>query len=159
MATTGHAKEKDSKRQLVDAQKISDIARVRKYDIKELLTYDLVETNYLFDRRGLMNKLDKSDICHELEKLLLNDDYLQPKQWSDANTTCIVNVMGCMRRLRTASVKTFGEFCQNAIEMTKGICCQSNRIDFVFDTYIEDSVKDSERARRNSCRSILLLME
>ena len=154
VAATSQAKEKDCRRQLADAQKIFDIASVRNHDIKELLTYDLVETNYLFHRSGLMNKPDKSDLCNELEKLLLKDEYLQPNQWSDANATCIVDVMGCVRRLRTASVKTFGDFCQNFSEMTKGICRKSNRTDFVFDTYIEGSVKDSERARRSSCRPI-----
>ena len=40
-------KVKESKKQLTETQKIFDIARVREYDIQELLTYYLIDTSYL----------------------------------------------------------------------------------------------------------------
>ena len=56
--------------------------------------------------------------------------------------------------MRIASVKTFGDLCTNFLDMTLGLCGNSNRIDYVFDTYLEGSVKDSERAQRYSCSPI-----
>lgn len=151
---TGQPKEKDIKQQLAEAQKIFDVARIRNYDVKHLLKYDLVETSYLFDGEGMMVKPNKSDLCDELEKILKKDDYTQPTEWADAKTTSIMDVMGCLRRMRTGPIKTFGEFCEKFIEMASGLCRGSDRIDLVFDTYVEGSVKESERTRRSSCRPI-----
>ena len=147
---TNQAKDKGSKKQLAETQKIFDIARVRDYDMKYLLKFELVDRSYLFDGDGLMTKPIKSDLCTELEKHLDTKDYLPPSKWTPENTASIIDVMGCLRRMRLASVKTFGELCTNFLDMTHALCSNSNRIDFVFDTYLEGSVKDSERARRCS---------
>ena len=95
---TRQTKAKESKKQLAETQKIFDIARVREYDIQELLTYDLIDTSYLFDA-GLMVKPNKSELCNELEKMLEPTDYLQPSAWTPANTTAIVDVMAHLRRM------------------------------------------------------------
>jgi len=58
---------KQGSKKLAEAQKIFDIARVRNYDIKELLSHDLVEKSYLFDEKGLMSKPNKSELCKGLE--------------------------------------------------------------------------------------------
>lgn len=91
-----------------------------------------------------MVKPNKSDLCHELEKLLDAKDYLQPPAWTPANTAAIVDVMGYLRRMRTVNINTFGDLCTNFLGYVHGLCNNANRIDFVFDTYIEGSVKDSE---------------
>lgn len=145
---TRQTKAKENKKQLAETQKIFDIARVRGYDLQDLLTYDLIDINYLFDSEGLMVKPNKSDLCHELEKLLDAKDYLQPPAWTPVNTAAIVDVMGYLRRMRTVNLNTFGDLCTNFLGYVHGLCKNANRIDFVFDTYIEGSVKDSERARR-----------
>ncbi|KAG1675185.1 hypothetical protein GQR58_014808 [Nymphon striatum] len=147
-------KEKDIKLQLAEAQKIFDVARVRNFDVEHLLKYDLVEKSYLFDREGMMVKPNKSELCNELEKILSKDEYTEPKEWADANTTSLMDVMGCLRRMRTGPINTFGELCKNFIEMASGLCRGSYRADFVFDTYVEGSIKDCERARRSTCRLI-----
>ena len=59
------------------------------------------------------------------------------------NTATIVDVMGCLRRLRLAPTKTFHDLSSHFLEL-HGISSNSNRIDFVFDTYIEGLIKDSE---------------
>ena len=50
------ANNKQSKMKMAEIQKIFDMALVRGLDIKYLLTYDLVESSYLFDEDGLMKK-------------------------------------------------------------------------------------------------------
>ena len=141
---TRQTKAKESKKQLAETQKIFDIARVREYDIQELLTYDLIDTSYLFDAKGLMVKPNKSDLCNELEKMLEPTDYLQPTAWTPANTTAIVDVMAHLRRLRLANLNTFGDLCTDFLGYVNILSHSANRIDFVFDTYIDASVKDSE---------------
>ena len=151
---TRQTKVKDSKKQLAETQKIFDIARVREYDIQELLTYDLIDTSYLFDAEGLMVKPNKSDLCSELEKMLEPTDYLQPSAWTPANTTAIVDVMAHLRRMRLANLNTFGDLCTHFLGYVHSLSHNANRIDFVFDTYIDASFKDSEQARRCNCSPI-----
>ena len=103
-------KVKESKKQLAETQKIFDIARVREYDIQELLTYYLIDTSYLFDAEGLMVKPNKSDLCSELEKMLEPTDYVQPSAWTPANTTANVDVMAHLRHMRLASLNTLATF-------------------------------------------------
>ena len=106
-------KVKESKKQLAETQKIFDIARVREYDIQELLTYYLIDTSYLFDAEGLMVTPNKSDLCSKLEKMLEPTDYVQPSAWTPANTTAIVDVMAHLRHMRLANLNTFGDLCSH----------------------------------------------
>ena len=64
--------------------------------------------------------------------------------------------MGCLRRLRLAPMKTFHDLSTHFLEYILGISSNSNRVDFVFDTYFEGSIKDSERVRRCKCSPIYL---
>ena len=151
---THQTKAKESKKQLAETQKIFDIARVREYDIQELLTCDLIDTSYLFDAEGLMVKPNMSDLCTELEKMLEPTDYLQPSAWTPANTTAIVAVMAHLRRMRLANLNTIGDLCTDFLGYVHSLSHIANRTDFVFDTYIDASVKDSQRPRRCNCSPV-----
>ena len=59
--------------------------------------------------------------------------------------------MGCLHRLRLAPMKTFNDLPTHFLEYIHGLSSNSNRIDFVFDTYIEG---DSEQERRCKCSLI-----
>ena len=125
---------KGSNKQLAETQKNFDIARVRQYDIKYLLCFDLIDNSYLFDHEGLMKKTSKNDLCTELEKVLHKNVCVPPSAWNQENTATIVDVMGCLRRLRLAPTKTFHDLSNHFLEYIHGISGNSNRIDFVFDT-------------------------
>ena len=73
---------------------------------------------------------------------------MQTTPWTPANTTAIVDVMAHLRRMRLANLHTFGDLCTDFVAYVQSISHNANRIDYVFDTYIDGSVKDSERARR-----------
>ena len=94
---TSQSKVKGSNKQLAETQKIFDIARVQQYDIKYVLSFDLIENIYLFDDEGLMKKTSKSDLCTELEKVLHKSFSIS---MNPENIATIVDVMGCLRRLR-----------------------------------------------------------
>ena len=119
--------------------------------MQELLTYDLIDTNCLFDADGLMVKPNKSDLCSELEKMLEPMDYLQPSAWTPANTTAIADVMAHLCRMRLANLNTFGDLCTDFLGYVHSLSLNALGTDFVFDTCIDASVKDSERARRCNC--------
>ena len=152
------ATQKDTKKQIAEAQKVMDIARIRQYDMKHLFEYDIVPgpSSYLFDPSGLMSKPDKSELCRELEqKYLTKGDYVKPTDWNPASTAYLIDVMGYLRRLPTRTLKTFGELCTSFVDWVVKLCPNAQRIDFIFDTYIEGSVKDSERIHRSAkCRPI-----
>ena len=61
-----------------------------------------------------------------------------------------------LRRLRLAPIKTCNDLSTHFIEYIHGLSSNSNRIDSVYDTYIERSIKDSERERRCKCSPINL---
>ena len=64
-------------------------------------------------------------------------------------TTCyIVDVMANIRKLQTGNITTFGEFTDSFLSYVQHLANQACRIDLVFDSYIDSSIKDSERMRR-----------
>lgn len=50
---------KETKNQIAEAQKIYDVVRVRRYDMKNLLGFDMINSNYLIDKNGPMGKPNK----------------------------------------------------------------------------------------------------
>ena len=42
----------------------------------------------------------------------------------------------------------FGNFCEQFLDYISAICRVPGRLDLVFDSYVEGSIKDSERIRR-----------
>ena len=62
--------------------------------------------------------------------------------------------MAYVRKVKTKPLKTFGEFCDVFLTSILNVSQNASRIDMVFDTYIEGSVKDSERLRRSKVSPI-----
>ena len=136
------------------AQKNLDLARVRGYDMDELLKYDLIDSSYLFDNERLMKRPVKSMLIQEVEKYLSPEDYVSPSHWHQSKTTFLVDVMACIRRLTVKRLNTFGDLCNSLVDYILNIAVGASRIDFVFNTYIENSVKDSERSRRRHSTAV-----
>ena len=57
-------------KELLQAQKFIDIARLRQYDMTELFKFDLISSNMLFDGEGFMRDPNKSTLVTELENNL-----------------------------------------------------------------------------------------
>ena len=117
------------------AQKCIELARVRNYNIQELIKYDLVPSSYLFTEEGLRTKPAKSSLVQELEKSLQPSDYSIPADWSDYSTAYLVDVMAYFRKIKTKVLMAFGDLCDKTLKMVL-IKAKTSRIDFVFDTYI-----------------------
>ena len=78
-----------------------------------------------------------------------------PTQWKDMLNGYIVDVMANVRKLKTSSLSTFGELFNEFLSMIFGVCKNASRIAFIFDSYIEGSVKDSERLRQTQRTPVL----
>ncbi|XP_052271149.1 uncharacterized protein LOC127871907 isoform X2 [Dreissena polymorpha] len=147
-----------SKRKLNDSAagyRLLDISQARGYDTKQLFQYDLVTTNYLFDEEGLMTKPAKYMLVNEIEKSLEPvEREASPASWKETQTAYIVDVMANIRKLRISGLRTFNDLCTAFARCISALSRPAKRIDFVFDSYIEGSIKDNERSRRSRYRPI-----
>ena len=64
--------------------------------------------------------------------------------------------MACVIKIKTTELKNFGDYCENFFEYIFTIAHGTDRLDLVFDSYAEKSVKDSERRRRRTVMAIKL---
>ncbi len=146
---------KENKKEFAEAQRIVDVAKERNYDMKQLLQYDLTQSSTLFDKNGFMTKTAKSTLCTEMEKNLKPEDYSSPAEWTwELKTTYVVDVMGHTHRVTSMRYKTFGQYVSAYLTQLAKLCPNADSIHMVFDTYIEGSVKGSERARRNTTPAV-----
>lgn len=125
-----------------------EVTRARGRTMEELLQYDVSSTSYLFDQEGLMTKPQKSALVQDLETKLTNDDERVPTKDSELQTACIADVMANIRKIKTKDIQTFGEFCEQFLDYISAVGRGPDRLDLVFDSYVEGSIKDSERNRR-----------
>ena len=125
-----------------------EVARARVRNMEELLQYDVSPTSYLFDQEGLMTKPQKSTLIQDLEANLTSDDERVPTKDSDLQTAFIADVMANIRKIKTNDIQTFGEFCEQFLDYISVVGRGQDRLDLVFDSYVEGSIKDSERNRR-----------
>ena len=130
------------------------IARDRGITMDVLLEYKITESDYLLDKDGLPTKADKSALVRKLEEQLDKDDVTNFCRQSEHKTAYLVDVMANIRKIKIKENKTFGNFCKSFFSYVFTIGQETDRIDFVFDSYMEGSIKDSERRRRQKVAAI-----
>ena len=134
-----------------------DIAKERGHNMQELLKYDISCSSYLFDDEGMMKSATKSDLTKELEKYLMTESH-KKNPFDTMNTVYLIDVMANVRKIRANAkeTKTFGEFVHSFLTYIQNIAKRASRIDFVFDSYIDKTIKDSERQKRAKTSAIEL---
>lgn len=138
------------------ANRIIALANERAYPIEKLLTYDLTVENPLFDNDGLFKKeQNKSLLIREFEKNV-NIDAVEFIE-NDFQTCLVVDVMLVMRILSWKEAHTFQDIAKKFCKFIKDRTILQNitRIDFIFDSYFEQSIKSSERQRRRKSECII----
>ena len=125
--------------------------------MQELLKYDISCSSYLFDDEGMMKSATKSDLTKELEKYLMTESH-KKNPFDTMNTVYLIDVMANVRKIRANAkeTKTFGEFVHSFLTYVQNIAKRASRIDFVFDSYIDKTIKDSERQKRAKTSAIEL---
>ena len=116
--------------------------------MEELFQYDVSSSSYLFVEDLTSTKPQKSARVQDLETKLTNDDERIPAMNSELQTAYIADVMANIRKIKTKHIQTVGNFCEQVLENISAICWGPDRLDLVFDSYVEGSIKDSERIHR-----------
>ena len=62
--------------------------------------------------------------------------------------------MACLRSVSTKQSEPFGDMLCRFIDWVSAKCTYASRVDFIFYTYIDGSIKDSERIHREKSASI-----
>lgn len=136
-------------------QRLLEVSKTRGRKMEDLVAYDLSSTSPLFYADGLMTQARKSTMVVELEKNLTKEDSRTPSPES-VQTGYILDVMAALRRIGAKQHANFGQFTDALLKYTKMSAKYAQRIDFVFDSYQEKSIKDSERRRREKTAPIEL---
>lgn len=135
-----------------DSQRLIALAKERDYPLKKLLTYELTYENQLFESStGLFKKENnKSKLVTELEKV--NDYDLAQTMDFEENTCLLIDTMLVVRRFGWKKKETFGDLAKKfcTLVLQKANLHNTLRIDLIFDSYFERSIKSSEHERRGT---------
>ncbi len=118
------------------------MAQVRSLQMEDILSHPLGPLPWaLSTPDGLMRKTNKSTLATTLQKNVRVVDQLPE------NSASVVDGMNLVQRVKADQV-TFGDVANTVLSMALSQGSNSKRIDVVFDTYRENSIKNSERSAR-----------
>ena len=116
--------------------------------VDHMLSYDLTPYTYLFDGYE-MTKANKGELVTELKTYLLPGDY---KFDTTRAAAIFIDFMSYLRSqvFDKMEVKTFGDMLDQTISRIRNLIPAATTIHFIFDSYIDFSLKGSERVSRGS---------
>ena len=120
----------------------------RKLDLQDVFRYPLGPSPWaLADSMGGLKKTSKVSILHELEK--------STEPWNShlSHHVSLIDGMAILQKAKVSAV-TFGQLANKLFQTIIGMSTCAARIDVVFDTYIDNSIKDAERIKRSLSGSI-----
>ena len=126
-----------------------DIAKERGYKINQILSHDVLSVSPIFNGT-LPTQANKSKLVEEIEHGL---DSTQWREKSSFITHVVVDFMSKFRKMPLPEFPTLGTAINAAITSSSSICLEHEFIHFVFDSYIEMSLKEGERMRRSDSTS------
>ena len=129
------------------------IACSRCFTIKNILTFDLGCSSFLFDG-NLTFKPEKHLLVTEIEKYLMEDDYDFSKS-SQLETALIVDFISNVRNISATQCQIFKDILVRLWSIIYN-SCTFQRFDIIYDSYIEQSIKFSERQRWAITNGILV---
>ena len=120
--------------------------------MKEILSFDHLTSNLLFEE-DLTAKRNKSDLVKQLEKQLtaLGTSFTAE---SKLRTAIVVDFMSLIWQYPVSKLKTFDDLFRTATYSVLHVPC-TEEIDIVYDSYLEDCIKECERIQhRSSCEPL-----
>ena len=136
---------KTTEKLITNSTKEFDIAKSRGVELKELLQYDHLGGNTLFEGDEL-KKHNKTETLQELEKHLEKNEYS-----TDIGQNATI-ILGFMSAIRKVPLNKFSCI-KDALECLRSMITkvgEANQIDIVFVSYDENSIKESSRASRSN---------
>ena len=138
-------------KQLSASHKSFEVARSRGIPIAEILQYDLFPAYIVFDEDYTF-KPDKAISVKKLEERLEPGD-LRFSKASSTSTAMVVDFMSIIRRQPLQNMTVFEDIIKSAWLSVQN-SCEFNNLNIVFDSYIEDSIKEGERRSRVNCEPL-----
>ena len=124
---------------LSDLQRNVDVARGRGISLVQVMEHDLLSTNILFDGDYTSKPDNKSVLVRELEKHFESRE-LNFENKSDLQTVLLVDFMSIIPRMSLSELAVFEELLTATWRKVKSIC-QFQELHWIFDSYIENSLK------------------
>ena len=118
------------------------MAQGRSLQMEDILSHPLGPLPWaLSTPEGLLRKTNKASLAASLQKNVMIAEQLP------GNTATVIDGMNLVQRVK-GDQATFGDVAITILSMALKEGNQSRRIDVVFDTYRENSIKNSERSIR-----------
>ena len=137
--------DKEVAKEVAHIQKLMDIAKSRHIPISEILEYDLLGASPLFEG-DFPKKPAKHKLVLELEcRAPTSGTFIKD---SSENTILLADFASILWRIPTHSIHVFRDLFTSAWLSITSVC-RFDQLHIVFDSYLEDSIKGSERSRRN----------
>ena len=145
-------------KEIKNIHRIVELANERGYSLNRLFSFELKYANPLFDQSGLLKKENKKcNLLNEMEKILQKEN-IDDIIGNVDNIHCVlIDVMLLFRKLSWKNLNSFGDLVNAFCDYVKKylhFVPNVKRIDFLFDSYFEKSVKNSERMRRKKHETI-----
>ena len=131
-----------------EAQRLVDIAKRQGAPLSDILKHDLLTENVLFNGDFTV-KPSKHVMTEELEAHLDKGKDFTFQKESELSSGVFVDFMSVVRRVPLQKMHMFSE----VLELLWNSCtkvCKADQVDFIFDSYIENSMKEGERQRRSA---------
>ena len=139
--------------------RLIDYGRSRGFDMRVLMSYEISPTSFYLTKDGLMRKSNKSELVTELKGMLAEKPpaNLPPTIHKRA---VIIDFMAYVRKvpIKTLKLNTYNDLFSNLWDTFTSLSHSCDRIDIVFDVYIDHSIEASERARRATVQGIETLI-
>ena len=129
-------------------------ARLRDFDLKILMGYEISPTCFYLTKRGLIQKPNKSELTTELKSMITKifSTHLLPIYH---HRNVIIDFMTYQKSVnKKAKPKNIQRFFISLWSTFRFLFKSCNQVDIVFDVYKENSIKASERRRRTAGEGI-----
>ena len=126
-----------------------DYARLRNYDVRNLLTYEITGTSFFLTKDEFLRKSPKSELATEVRKCL-KEKSISKVPLSDNKCMIVIDFMSYARKVpvKKLKLKSFQDFAMHLWGTFSNLSKDCDRTDIVFDLYLPHSIKQHERNRR-----------
>ena len=126
--------------------KMAVVAQSRNLNMKDVLRYELGPFPWsIATCDGSLRKTNKETLSNNLENMTVQAENVTE------NSSTIIDAMAIIQKtVGTVNVNTFSDIAKNLFHKILSEGTMSNRIDVVFDTYKDLSIKNIERSRRGT---------
>ena len=112
---------------------------------------EITPMSFYLMKDGFIRKPQKSDLATELKSLISKQQIPPSLPSTNHQRAIVIDFMAYARKvpIKKQNLKTYHDFVTSLWKTFQSLSETCSRIDIVFDLYNEQSIKASERSRRN----------